>query len=128
MQPRVGVGVLIYKEGKILLGKRIVPHGKDMWSFPGGHLEYQEDLKDCAIRETKEETGIEVKDLEFFTVSNDVFPEKHYLTVFMRCNWQANEPRNLESDKCERWEWFSPQDLPEDLFLPVHNLLKTHNL
>ena len=53
--PKVGVGVAVVKDGKVLLGKRKNAHGEGTWSFPGGHLEYKESWEDCAIRETLEE-------------------------------------------------------------------------
>lgn len=40
--PRVGVGVLIFRNGLLLLGKRSGSHGAGDWSAPGGHLEYGE--------------------------------------------------------------------------------------
>ena len=62
-RPKVGVGVIIIKDGKVLLGKRKNAHGEGSWSFPGGHLEFNEELFDCAKREVLEETGIKIKNL-----------------------------------------------------------------
>ena len=55
--------------------------------FPGGHLEKGEGIFDCARRETLEETGLEVKDLKFVTITNDIFEaeNKHYITIFVSC-------------------------------------------
>lgn len=128
MQPRIGVGVIVYKEDKILLGKRKNAHGEGKWGFPGGHLEFQEDPHDCAVREVKEETGVEISDVEFLTITNDIFTDKHYVTLFMKCKWIANNPLPLEADKCEVWEWFHPDQFPTALFLPIINLQKKHQL
>ena len=51
-KPKVGVGVMILKDGEILLGKRKGSHGEGEYAFPGGHLEYMESFSDCAKRET----------------------------------------------------------------------------
>ncbi len=68
--PKVGVGVMILKEGKVLLGKRKGSHGAGEYSFPGGHLEYMESFEDCARREIEEECGIKVKNLRFQYLTN----------------------------------------------------------
>ena len=57
-RPKVGVGVFVFKDGKILLGKRKNAHGAGTWSFPGGHIELFEELYECAYRELREETGL----------------------------------------------------------------------
>ncbi|MBU0929712.1 MAG: NUDIX domain-containing protein, partial [Nanoarchaeota archaeon] len=58
---RVGVGVYIIKDNKILFGKRKGFHGSGTWCPPGGHLEFNESIEECAIREVMEETGIKIK-------------------------------------------------------------------
>ncbi len=52
--PQVGVGVLILRDGKVLLGRRKGSHGAGCWSAPGGHLEFGEAVEDCALREALE--------------------------------------------------------------------------
>jgi 8-oxo-dGTP diphosphatase len=59
-RPKVGVGVFIIKDKKILMGKRINSHGEGTWSLPGGHLEFFETFEDCAKREVMEETGLKI--------------------------------------------------------------------
>lgn len=125
-RPKVGVGVCIKKQGKVLLGRRQNSHGHDTWSFPGGHLEYSESPVDTAIRETEEETGITLKDVSLLDVyTNDIFTkeEKHYITLYVMAETEQ-EPELLEPEKCLEWRWFSWDDLPENLFLPLQNLKK----
>jgi ADP-ribose pyrophosphatase YjhB (NUDIX family) len=64
-KPKVGIGVLIFKQGKVLLHQRKGAHGEGEWAFPGGHLEYMERFEEAAIRETREECGIEIQNLCF---------------------------------------------------------------
>ena len=67
-KPRVGVGVMLVKNGKVLLGRRHSDaekasselHGEGTWTMPGGKLDFHEELADAGFREVKEETGIEV--------------------------------------------------------------------
>jgi len=75
--PRVGVGVIIMRGDKVLLGKRKGSHGSDSWSFPGGHLEMYESFFDCAERETMEETGLKIDVIrELPIVTNDFLKKK----------------------------------------------------
>ena len=125
-RPKVGVGVIIERDGRVLLGKRKNAHGDGTWSFPGGHLEHGEEPEECARRETKEETGLDITDCKSLAFTNDIFQEegKHYVTLFLKARAVSGEPRVMEPHKLERWEWFSWDSLPEPLFLPLRNLLR----
>lgn len=125
-RPKVGVGVIVQKDGKFLLGKRMGAHGEGSWCFPGGHLEGNERVEDCAIRETEEETGIKIKNIRKATYTNDIFSEesKHYVTLFVLADYDSGEVRICEPEKCEKWEWFDWNNLPSPLFVPVENLVK----
>ena len=124
-RPKVGVGVLLIKNSKILLGKRKNAHGAGTWSPPGGHLEFGESFEECAMREVLEETGMQVKTTRRYSVTNDIFTyeHKHYITIFMIADSFIGEPKVLEPDKCESWEWFDVHNLPDNLFKPLENLL-----
>lgn len=127
---RVGVGVIITKDDKILMGQRKNSHGDGTWSFPGGHLEFNESLEDCVRREVMEETGLHVGSTSFFAQTNDMFDKehKHYITLYMRTEYIGGEPIVKEPDKCETWEWFDWDDLPKPLFLCIENLIAAgHN-
>ena len=123
--PKVGVGVIVLRDGLVLLGKRRGSHGAGTWSAPGGALEYGEDLVDCAVRELREETGLTASSLELGPYTNDVFPEvgKHYVTIFVVARGIHGSPANLEPDKCEGWAWFKWGEWPSPLFKPVQSLL-----
>ena len=125
-RPGVGVGVIVIKDNKILLGKRKNAHGAGCWAFPGGHLEFNETLNECAIRETFEETGIKIKNLRTSTFTNDIFEKenKHYITCYVLADHDSGIPQAKEPHKCERWDWFSWEELPSPLFLTLQNLKK----
>lgn len=57
-RPKVGVGVIVLKEKKLLLGQRKGSHSQGEWAPPGGHLEFGEEVAACAKRELLEETGL----------------------------------------------------------------------
>jgi 8-oxo-dGTP diphosphatase len=124
--PKVGVGVLIVKGDKILLGLRKGAHGAGQWSLPGGHMELGESFSDVCAREVREETGIIIQGVKKMTFTNDLFEEDglHYVTLFFEAKWNGKQnPKNLEPDKTEEWKWFDLWALPENLFPPLMNLL-----
>jgi 8-oxo-dGTP diphosphatase len=123
---RVGVGVMILRDSKVLLGKRKGSHGAGEWSFPGGHLEFNESLEDCAKREVAEETGIKIKNIRKLCFTNDIFKKegRHYITCFLRADFKTGKVKLLEPDKCEEWDWFNLNKLPKPIFLPIRNLVK----
>jgi 8-oxo-dGTP diphosphatase len=125
-RPKIGVGVIVINGNKVLLGKRKNAHGEGSWSFPGGHLELNEEIEECAKREVMEETGILIKNLKRGPYTNDIFKEekKHYVTLIIISEYNSGEVKVMEPDKCERWEWFGWNNLPHPLFMPVSNLLR----
>ncbi len=124
-RPAIGVGAIIQRNGKVLLGLRKGAHGDGCWQFPGGHLEYGESVEGCACREVLEETGLILTHTRTGPFTNDVFEDegKHYVTLFVQGKAEG-EPRLMEPDKCLEWGWFDWSQLPKPLFLPVKNLLK----
>lgn len=126
-RPKVGIGVLIFKDGKVLFGQRLNAHGEGSWCPPGGHLEFGESFEDCAKREVDEESGLKVKNLQVITSTNDIHIQenKHYVTILMRAEWDSGEPKIREPDKIVKWGWFKWENLPSPLFLPIQNLINT---
>ena len=61
MNPKIRVSIILIENQKILLVEQEVSSFQDrQWSLPGGSLEFGETIKECAIREIKEETGLEI--------------------------------------------------------------------
>ncbi len=119
--PRVGIGVMIQNEkDEVLLGLRRGSHGSGEWSFPGGHLEIGETVLETAKREVKEETNLDVNKFELISVADEMRYLKsdgqHYLNIGVKALYEGGEPLVMELDKCERWAWFSLDNLPINLF------------
>ncbi len=127
MHPRVGVAVILRRGDKVLLGKRKGSHAAGMWTFPGGHLEFSESVDDCARRETFEETGLSISTLTQGPYTNDVMTSegKHYATLFVIADLECGESQIMEPNKCDGWKWCAWDNLPQPLFFPIKNLLKT---
>jgi 8-oxo-dGTP diphosphatase len=119
-----GVGVLAVRDGKVLLGRRLVAHGYGTWSLPGGKPRPGESPQQCALRELHEETGLEGSDprvvaetLDGFAASRSVFR-----TRFVEVD-PAGEPQAREPEKTRAWSWYDWQRLPRPLFQPVASLV-----
>ncbi len=124
---RVGIGVFVWKDSKFLMGMRRGAHGYDTWSVPGGHLEFGESWEECAKREVREETSLEIANIRFLAATNNIFKEerKHSVTIWMQSDWQSGSPTITEPDKFISMEWLTFASLPRPLFLPWEQLRKT---
>ena len=125
IRPAVGVAVILIKNNNVLLGKRLNSHGSGTWAFPGGHLEFNESVEDCAAREVFEETGLSIKNIQQAAFTNDLFKKenKHYITLFVTAEFKAGDLQLKEPEKCSEWKWFKWDELPRPLFLSLENLL-----
>jgi len=136
-KPGIGVGVLILKGNKILLGKRhedpekadSLLHGEGSWTLPGGKLDFGEKLKDCAYREVLEENGIKIaKDkLEIFSISDDIVEDAHFVSIGFICKEFEGVPKVLEPDEITEWKWFPLDNLPTPMFFPSKRMLDNYN-
>ncbi len=125
--PKVGIGVMILKDGKVLLGKRMGSHGAGQYAFPGGHLEYMESFENCAKRETTEETGIEIGNIRLLRLMNlKAYAPKHYVDVGLIADWKSGEPRIMEPEKCEGWGWYDIDNLPAPLFSTIETYIEAY--
>jgi len=123
---KVGVGVFVLRNGKVLLQQRKGAHGEGAWGLPGGHLEFKESIEECARREVDEETGMKIKNIRLETFTNDIFEKenKHYITIFVLADHAGGDPRIKEPDKTIKQDWFTWNSLPSPLFIPLQNLIK----
>jgi 8-oxo-dGTP diphosphatase len=116
-RPKVGVGIMIFKGSKVLLLRRKGSHGAGEYAFPGGHLEYMESFEECARRETKEEVGIEIKNIRFQFLSNvRKYAPKHYVHIGLVAEWESGQAQSLEPDKVEMVDWYELNQLPDPIF------------
>ena len=125
--PKVGVGILVVKDGALLLGKRKGAHGAGSWAAPGGKLEFGESIEACARRELFEEAGLHLQAMKFGPYTNDLFKaeNEHYLTAFVIVEQFSGTLSLMEPKKCEGWQWFDLMALPAPLFTPLQTLFET---
>ena len=130
---KVGLGIMIKDGDKVLLGHRSEKYGytggiyePGSWTFPGGKQEYNETIIEGAIRETKEETNLDISDLEIFNAVDDIQPSKHYITIQLITNKFSGELINLEPNKHDQWDWFRLDNLPSNLYTPTRKFIQEY--
>lgn len=113
---RTGVSMLVFKDGKVLLGKRKGSWASGEYGNPGGWLEPLEGFTQAAKRELQEECGIEIGDVHFSSIANITHYAPHQaILVNLTAHWLSGEVQTLEPEKCEGWGWYDLDALPEPL-------------
>ncbi len=130
----VGVGIMIIKGGKVLLGKRhddpkradSALHGEGTWTMPGGKMAFGESFEDAAFREVLEETGMKInKDkMRIVSITNDIVKDAHFVTIGFLCEDFEGEPELIEPNEITEWRWFELNNLPSPIFFPTEKILK----
>jgi ADP-ribose pyrophosphatase YjhB (NUDIX family) len=114
--PLVGVGAIIIEDSRVLLVKRAHPPLQAQWSIPGGVLEVGELVREAAIREVREETGLAVAPGELLGVYDRILrdPEQrvqyHYVLIDFLCRRTGGEL--LAADDAAEVRWFTQGELP----------------
>ena len=121
--PAVGVAVILGDGGgRVLLGRRSRGAYRGEWCIPCGYVEYDEDVRDAARREFREETGIEVDLGEVFAVhSNFHNPAMHTVGVWFRGEATGGEPH--AADDLDRVEFFALDALPAAIAFPTDRVV-----
>jgi len=114
--PAPGTVVLIEKDGQVLLGRRSRGYGAKKWGLPMGFIEFDEDFLSAAIREVKEETGLDVEIRSILSVvSNFLSPGLHTLAIVLLARVVGGEL--CAADDLEAVAWFPLSGpLPEMAF------------
>jgi 8-oxo-dGTP diphosphatase len=137
-QVKTGVGVIVCKGHKVLVGERTGSHGEGSYAFPGGHLEHSDALKQhplgglgaCGEREVLEETGIICRVFSPDNYRKDLFTtfdilsedgQKVYVTPYLIADYlhggtlikhgDKEMVKPLEPDKCKGWQWATLDEL-----------------
>jgi 8-oxo-dGTP diphosphatase len=114
--PLVGVGAIIIENSRVLLVKRAHPPLQAQWSIPGGVLEVGELVREAAIREAREETGLIVEPQVLLGVYDRVLRnteqrvQYHYVLIDFLCRRVGGELA-AASDAAEV-RWFTREELP----------------
>lgn len=132
----IGVGVgafIVNNNNELLLQKRAVPAEKDHWCIPGGRLEMFETLEHAVIRETKEETDLDIKVITLMGICDHIIRNEnaHWVAASYLCKIENGIPKIMEPDKASDMKWFNLNELPDKLTITTKKALedykKLHN-
>ncbi len=118
--PKIVIGALIYnEENKIFLGKS--NKWGDRWIVPGGHLELGETFVECIKREVREETNLEISDIELIGIQESIFSEEFHKKrhmIFLDYCCLANNSSDIKlNDEIQEYIWIKPEEALEKLIL-----------
>lgn len=127
---KVGIGVMVLDGDRILLGHRRPDRRDtggiqqpDSWALPGGKQEYGESILQGARREVKEETNLDIGDLQVFSRADDIRPDRHFVTLWVLARSHSGELKVMEPLKEDQWCWFSLDNLPDNLYSPSEKFI-----
>lgn len=134
-RPLIGVGSIIIENDRVVLVKRAHPPIEGQWSIPGGVLEVGELVREAAVREAREETGLIVEPDELLGVFDRVLrdPDKrvqyHYVLIDFLCRRTGGQL--LAASDAAEVQWFTPAELPslnlaEDTLEVIQRGLQSH--
>ena len=125
----VGVAICVFKNKQILLGKRKKKPGKNSWQCPGGWLNQNESVFECAQRLVKYKTGLKIQQLNYGPYTNNRFNEDdiHSVSLYVSAEYLSGEIDSRHYLQADDWQWFDLDKLPSPLFLPLQLLQKKHN-
>lgn len=109
--PVVGVGVVVLKGDDVLLIRRGRPPKQGEWSIPGGRQEFGETVRETALREVMEETGVTAGNLKLLDVVDLIRPggSGHWTLVDFAADWMAGDP--VAGDDAAEARWFASAEI-----------------
>ncbi|OHE56031.1 MAG: NUDIX hydrolase [Thermodesulfovibrio sp. RBG_19FT_COMBO_42_12] len=114
--------IIGYNGGIVLIKRKNLPEG---WALPGGFVDYGESLETAAVREAKEETGLDVELLrQFHTYSDPKRDPRHHTitTVFIA----KAEGKAIAGDDAKGLGIFTEDTLPEQIVFDHKDILKDY--
>jgi ADP-ribose pyrophosphatase YjhB (NUDIX family) len=121
--PKVGVGVLVVQDGKILLVRRVMNPEKGKWSIPAGFLDRGEDPRETAVREALEETGLQVEIEGLLDVYHNP-PSQGGASIFILYRARLLGGDLHAGDDADDAAFFKLDELPEIAFISTQNAIR----
>ena len=112
--PKVAVGVAVFRDDRLLLVRRVMQPGRGKWALPGGFLDVGEEPRVAAVREAAEEAGVDVEVVALLDVFANPPEDGGAVFVLYAANWVAGEP--APGDDADAAGFFDRDELPPFAF------------
>ena len=127
----VGNRCLILQNGRLLLDtayavQRIPVGFMNRIRLPGGKQSMGETILEGAVRETKEETNLDINDLQVYSAVDDLQPGKHYVTIQVIARACSGTLCVMEPEKQDEWKWFPVDQLPKNIYTPSKKFIDAY--
>ncbi len=133
--PGVGIGVMLFNENNevLLLLRNANPdkaksdmHLEGTWTLPAGKVKYGETLLEAAKRKVKEETNLDIVELEIVSIADDINNYAHFVTIGFLANKFIGEINLGHSEEQVSYDFFSLEDLPNNLCIPSKTIINNY--
>lgn len=114
--PVPSISILIVEGSHVLLGKRAEEPGLGKWAVPSGYIEYEDDFLSAAIKEAKEETGLDIEIQGIINIVSSFLPGRHYLNIDLLAQPLGGEVH--VGDDLLALDWFDPTEPLPDMAFP----------
>lgn len=122
-RPPIAAAVIV-RDGRVLLVQRRVSEGALLWQFPAGEVEDGETAGVAAVRETAEETGLEVSETK--VLGQRVHPNTGRLMMYVACEVVDGEARVADADELAAVEWVERDRVREFVPYPFYGPVQEH--
>jgi len=115
--PGLGTGLVVLRDGKVLLYKRMKAPEAGYWNIVGGKVDHMEPSQAAARREAEEESGLSIGTLSFLCTTEQIIEadRQHWVSLIYVTTDISGEPRLTEPDKLSDFGWFGRNELPQPL-------------
>ncbi|MCP4335709.1 MAG: NUDIX domain-containing protein [Gammaproteobacteria bacterium] len=127
MRVNCAVAVIVTDADRVLFGRRACVNGGFEWQLPGGWLNRGESPRQAARREVVEETGLQLRDMDFVGITSNLFSAQcHSISLYFEAECvDLGALVVAEKEKCRDWEWRQWEEVDNHLFLPLGLLKQT---
>lgn len=124
-RPNINVDILVQRDGKVLLGLLTEQWtgAERKYGLPGRDILFGETIGETVARNVREEFGCELRSHRVIAVNANYEGGNHYIGVGVIAEI-AGDLQHLLKEDWEKWEWFSLDAMPENVFAPAKNLIE----